>query len=89
MFQISHKSKVDITNIKMEMLRERGELERERDQLKNQIEGKFQKKKLNFSLTKYQLFLDSLSCRAFGCVSRRLYVCISSMENLPIVLPEL
>ena len=40
MLQISHKSKVDITNVKMEMLRERGELERERDQLKNHIEGK-------------------------------------------------
>ena len=40
MFQISHKSKVDITNVKMEMLRERGVLERERDQLKNHIEGK-------------------------------------------------
>ncbi len=35
-----HKSKVDITNVKMEMLKERGEIERERDRTKNQIEGK-------------------------------------------------
>ena len=39
MEEVSHKSKLEVTNIKMEMLRERGELERERDRLRNQIEG--------------------------------------------------
>ena len=33
--------KVEITNIKMEMLKERGDLERERDQMINHIEGQY------------------------------------------------
>ena len=35
-----HKNKVDLTNLRMEMLKQRGDLERERDKLANQIEGK-------------------------------------------------
>lgn len=34
-----HKSKVELTNQKMDMLKQRGELERERDKLANIIEG--------------------------------------------------
>ena len=37
--EVTHKSKVDMTNVKMAMLQERGELERHRDKLKNHIEG--------------------------------------------------
>lgn len=36
--EVTHKSKVDLTDLKMEMLRERGDLERERDRLRNEIE---------------------------------------------------
>ena len=36
--EVEHKSKVDVSNVKMEMLRERGELEREHDRMRNQIE---------------------------------------------------
>ena len=39
--QVSHKSKVEQTNVRMQMLQERGELERKRDQLHNQVEGQF------------------------------------------------
>ncbi|XP_033114662.1 centrosomal protein of 83 kDa-like [Anneissia japonica] len=35
----THKSKIDITNMKMELLKVKGELERERDTLANEIEG--------------------------------------------------
>ena len=38
--EVTHKSKVDVTNIKMAMLQERGDLERHRDKLKNHIEGR-------------------------------------------------
>ena len=38
--KVTHKSKVDVTNIKMAMLQERGDLERHRDKLKNHIEGR-------------------------------------------------
>jgi hypothetical protein len=34
-----HKNKVEMTNQKMDMLKQRGELERERDKLANVIEG--------------------------------------------------
>ena len=37
--EVSHKAKVEQTNLKMDMLRERGDLERERDRLLNEIEG--------------------------------------------------
>ena len=37
--EVTHKSKVDLTSLKMDMLRERGELERQRDRLVNEIEG--------------------------------------------------
>lgn len=37
--ETSHKCKVDLTNLKIEMLKERGELERERDRLTNKIDG--------------------------------------------------
>ncbi|KAH3880537.1 centrosomal protein of 83 kDa-like isoform X2 [Dreissena polymorpha] len=36
--ETSHKSKVDLTNLKMEMLKQRGELERERDKLSNMVD---------------------------------------------------
>jgi DNA-binding HxlR family transcriptional regulator len=35
----SHKGKVELTNLKMEMLKERGDMERQRDKLINQVEG--------------------------------------------------
>ena len=34
-----HKSKVDMTNLKMDMMKQRGELERSRDKLSNLLEG--------------------------------------------------
>lgn len=37
--EVTHKSKVDLTNLKMEMLKQRGDLERERDKLANLLEG--------------------------------------------------
>ena len=37
--EISHKSKVDITNLKMDMVKQRGDLERDRDKLANLVEG--------------------------------------------------
>lgn len=37
--EVTHRSKVELTNLKMEMLKERGELERERDRLATQLEG--------------------------------------------------
>lgn len=36
--EVTHRSKVELTNLKMEMLKERGELERERDRLATQLE---------------------------------------------------
>lgn len=36
-----HRGKVEVTNLRMEMLKERGDLERQRDQLKNTVEGYF------------------------------------------------
>lgn len=38
--EVSHKSKVDLTNLKMEMLKQRSDLERERDKLANLVDGK-------------------------------------------------
>lgn len=38
--EVTHKSKVDLTNMKMDMLNQRGDLERERDKLANFVEGK-------------------------------------------------
>ena len=35
----SHKGKVELTNLKMDMLKERGDMERQRDKLINQLEG--------------------------------------------------
>ena len=37
--EVSHKSKVELTNMKMEMLKQRGDLERDRDKLANLVEG--------------------------------------------------
>lgn len=37
--EVTHKSKLDMTNIRMETLQERGELDRERDRLTNLVEG--------------------------------------------------
>lgn len=36
--EVSHKSKVDLTNLKMDMLKQRGDLERDRDRLANLID---------------------------------------------------
>ena len=38
--EVSHKSKVELTNMKMDMLKQRGDLERDRDKLANLVEGK-------------------------------------------------
>ena len=37
--EVTHRSKVDLATLKMDMLKERGELERERDRQHNQVEG--------------------------------------------------
>ncbi len=37
--EVTHKSKVEITNLKMDVLKERGDLQRSRDTLKNHLEG--------------------------------------------------
>lgn len=37
--EVLHKGKVDVTDMKMEMLKQRGDLERERDTLRNKVEG--------------------------------------------------
>lgn len=37
--EVTHKSKLDMTNIRMETLQERGEIDRERDRLTNLVEG--------------------------------------------------
>lgn len=37
--ELTHKNKVELTNLKMEMLKQRGDLERERDRLANMVEG--------------------------------------------------
>ena len=37
--EVSHKSKVELTNMKMDMLKQRGDLERDRDKLANLVEG--------------------------------------------------
>ena len=39
--EVTHKSKVDLTNLKMDMLKQRGDLERERDKLSNLVEGNY------------------------------------------------
>lgn len=39
--EVIHKSKVDLTNLKMDMLKQRGDLERERDKLSNLVDGKW------------------------------------------------
>ena len=39
--EVSHKSKVEVTNMKMDMLKQRGDLERDRDKLANLVEGIF------------------------------------------------
>ena len=41
--EVTHKSKLEVTNLKMEMVRERGDLQRERDRLQGQVEGKSDK----------------------------------------------
>jgi len=41
--EMIHKSKVDLTNLKMEMLKQRGDLERERDKLSNLADGTYLK----------------------------------------------
>lgn len=38
--EVIHRSKVDIYDLKMDMLKQRRELEKERDMLKNVVEGK-------------------------------------------------
>ena len=37
--EVTHRSKVELSTLKMDMLKERGELERERDRQHNQVEG--------------------------------------------------
>lgn len=39
--EVIHKSKVDLTNLKMDMLKQRGDLERERDKLSNLVDGEW------------------------------------------------
>lgn len=50
MEEITHKNKVDLTNLKMEMLKQRGELERERDKLLNVVDGRCQTENLYIKL---------------------------------------
>lgn len=37
--EMSHRSKVSLSDLKMEMLKQRGEIEKERDKLGNEVEG--------------------------------------------------
>ena len=37
--EVTHRSRVELTNLKMDMLKERGDLERQRDRLTGDIEG--------------------------------------------------
>ena len=39
--EVTHKSKVEVTDLKMQMLKERGELDRQKDQYANEVEGGF------------------------------------------------
>ncbi|XP_061187305.1 centrosomal protein of 83 kDa-like [Saccostrea echinata] len=45
--ELTHKNKVDLTNLKMEMLKQRGELERERDKLLNVVDDLQTKLEIN------------------------------------------
>nr|XP_022301785.1 centrosomal protein of 83 kDa-like isoform X1 [Crassostrea virginica] len=45
--EITHKNKVDLTNLKMDMLKQRGELERERDKLLNTVDDLQTKLEIN------------------------------------------
>ena len=48
--EVTHRSKVELTNLKMEMLQERGDLERTRDKLKNEIEGQTRRCSISVNL---------------------------------------
>lgn len=37
--EVVHRCKLDISNVRVEMLRERGDIERQRDQLSSQLRG--------------------------------------------------
>ena len=50
--EVTHRSKVELTNLKMEMLQERGDLERTRDKLKNEIEGQTRRCSISVNLGK-------------------------------------
>ena len=50
--EVTHRSKVELTNLKMEMLQERGDLERTRDKLKNEIEGQTRRCSISVDLAK-------------------------------------
>ena len=50
--EVTHRSKVELTNLKMEMLQERGDLERTRDKLKNEIEGQTRPCSISVNLAK-------------------------------------
>ena len=50
--EVTHRSKVELTNLKMEMLQERGDLERTRDKLKNEIEGQTRRCSISVNLAK-------------------------------------
>ena len=39
--EVIHRSKVDLSDLKMEMLKEKGEVEKEKDRLSNEVDGKF------------------------------------------------
>lgn len=76
--EITHKNKVDLTNLKMEMLKQRGELERERDKLLNVVDGRCQTENLYIKLcTKV---LVHVNCTLPVTVNEHVYVCVCYSE---------
>ncbi|XP_071082118.1 centrosomal protein of 83 kDa-like [Haliotis cracherodii] len=55
--ELTHKNKVELTNLKMEMLKQRGDLERERDRLANMVEDM----QTNIEISEHKIEQQSLA----------------------------
>ena len=64
--QIEHQSKLDITNCKMQALKDHGEIERHRDRLINETEGKDSGFLLYMTLVKHNCILIYFTSFVFG-----------------------
>lgn len=73
-----YKNKVDFINFKMEMLKQRGELERERDKLLNVVDGRCQIENLYIKLCIKVLVY--VNCILFVIVNVYVYVCVCYLE---------